>query len=58
MSDIQKQDIAHHEHGDSKLADEDRVGYVADTLAADYIDPNLHISEAENKRLRRMVFTR
>lgn len=40
------------EHGDKQM------GLVADTEAAEYIDPTVHISEAENKRLRRIVFTR
>ena len=31
-------------------------GYVVDNIAADYVDPNLHISPEEDKRLRRKIW--
>lgn len=31
-------------------------GIVEDTLAVDYVDPTLHITEEENKRLRKKIY--
>lgn len=32
------------------------AGYVADNLAADYVDPTVRLSAEENKRLRRKIY--
>ena len=46
------------EHHDDVEADKQAIGYVADTDAANYVDPNLVIDEAEDKRLRRLIHKR
>jgi hypothetical protein len=46
------------EHRDDVEADKANVGYIADTDAANYVDPNLVIDEAEDKRLRRLIHKR
>lgn len=43
------------EHHDDVEADKRAAGYVADTDAAEYVNPDLVIDEAENKRLRRLI---
>lgn len=43
------------EHRDDVEADKRGAGHVADTDAAEYINPDLIIDEAENKRLRRLI---
>lgn len=45
------------EHADADIK-RDEMQYVADTEAAAYIDSTIHISDAENKRLRRIIFTK
>jgi hypothetical protein len=45
----------HNEHA-GELEGGKGVGHVTDTLAANYVDPTITISEEENKRLRRKIF--
>ena len=50
--------VTHDEHANASAVygnDKDQ-GLVADTLAADYIDPTVIITPEENKRLRRKAF--
>lgn len=53
--------MAYQEDIDAKRVEEHHEnigkGEVADE-AAGYVDPNVHISEEENKRLRKIIFTR
>lgn len=51
--------MGHHEdmEMDRNVATKE-MGFVADTLAADYVDPTVVITPEENKRLRRLIFTR
>lgn len=46
------------EHQDDIEADKRAAAHVADTDAADYINPDIVIDEAENKRLRRLIHKR
>ena len=61
MTEIESKDLeVAHEDRHDRLAD-DRQNLkaeagIADTLAADYVDPGLVISPEEDKRLRRKVW--
>jgi hypothetical protein len=46
----------HHYEGDVSGLDKGKDGFVADTEAADYVDPTLVITPEENSRLKRKVF--
>ena len=39
-----------------EVSDKHHGGHIADMVAADYIDPTLHISREENERLRRKIY--
>lgn len=60
-----KTQIAHLDTVESKDADRDYEkgtavidAKIEDNFAADYVDPTLTISEEENKRLKKMLYTR
>jgi hypothetical protein len=57
IDDNDKPEYAHEEHLHTAEYDGEKGQHqVADTEAADYVDPTLVISEAENKRLKKQVF--
>ena len=58
VPDIETKDVeaSHVERTETALNDDKPVGYVADTIAADYVDPTLHISPEEDKRLTRKIW--
>lgn len=56
ISTLDTGDNKHHvEHHDDIEADKRAAAYVADTDAAEYVNPDLIIDEVENKRLRRLI---
>jgi hypothetical protein len=54
--------MSHLQEDDGKRLEEHHEeinkGTILDSEAARYVDPTLHISEEENKRLRKIIFTR
>ena len=50
-------DIAGHSHSDAvEYVKASKMGVVADTEIAQYLDPTIIISGEENKRLRRRIY--
>ena len=56
INQIESRDDKHlTEHHDDVEADKRAAGYVADTDAAEYVNPDIKIDEAEDKRLRWLI---